>query len=67
MASMGIEPVVDAIADLDRDRWIEEVGCANLNGSGACHQELDGILGRTDASQAYHGNLYGLGHLIDHA
>ena len=42
---MGIEPLVDAITHLNTDRGIEEVGSAYLDGSGACHQELDGVLG----------------------
>ena len=63
---MGIEPAVDAVADINGDVRVEEIGGAYLYGGGACHKELYGVLGSADATKSYDGDADGMGYLPHH-
>ena len=50
MAAVGIEPIVDAVANSQGDGGVDEVGGANLNGGSSGHEKLDSVSGGADAA-----------------
>ena len=64
---MLVEVFVDALCHLDANGRVEEIGCADFYGAGACQEELYGIFGIADAAKAYDGYLDGTCHLVNHS
>ena len=63
---MTVEPLVDTVNHFDGNLRIKEVGRANLYGTGASHDKLQGIPCAAYAAQTYDGDAYGSGHRIYH-
>ena len=64
---MFVKPIVDAIAHLDADGGVDEVGRSDLYGRRTGHEELDGILGVHDTSEPDDRYAHGLCHLPEHS
>ena len=64
---MAVEPLVDAVAYLNGNGRIKEVGCTDFDGCSASHKEFDGILSGAYASKTNYRNLHSLSHLPYHA
>ena len=64
---MAVEPLTDAVAYLEGDGGVEEIGGADLDGGGACHEEFDGVLCTGDAAEPDDWNAHCLGYLVYHA
>ena len=58
--------IVYAVAYLNSNCGINEVGRSNLYSGGSGHQELDGVFGSHDTAKANHGNLDCTGYLPYH-
>jgi len=58
--------ISDTFNDVRGGPWIDEIGCADLNGPGARHHEFQRILGRHNAADADHRNGHFPCYLPDH-
>ena len=65
--AVAVAPFVDAVDDFKSDGGIDEVGRTDLDGSGAAHEKLDGVVGIHNPPQTDDGDTHGFGHLVHHA
>ena len=65
--TVTVEPLVDAIANLNGRSRVDEVSSTYFNGRSATHQKFQGILSRHNTTKTNNRNLDTMSYLIDHA
>ena len=66
LTSVTVKPSADTVTDFYCSRRIYEIGRTNLDSRSTGHKELYSVLSSHDTAKAYHGNIHGMGHIVDH-